>query len=276
MIGLPLRASDVEVFEQVIVPRYLSFFGALALNALIPHKPSSVANIGCRWGFPDHEIVERLEEGSIVGFDPSSEMVEVAKKLAAEQPSSKMTRTYQVEQGLPSKVAGDQFTHAICVHPICGALERLKLLQELQRILVPGGQAVLAVPLRGSFAEILDMVREYALRNDLAELATNIELAVASRPTIETVSEEMETAGLTEIDVDVQLLSVTFGTGREFLDDPIAKLIVEPEIRASLSADEVTMAGAIDYIRDAVSKYWSDGVFELTVNVGCVSGRRAA
>jgi hypothetical protein len=28
------------------------------------------------------------------------------------------------------------------------------------------------------------------------------------------------------------------------------------------------------YVHDAICKYWSEGVFELTVNVGCASGRR--
>lgn len=30
------------------------------------------------------------------------------------------------------------------------------------------------------------------------------------------------------------------------------------------------------YVRDAIDKYWSDSTFELTVNVGVVSGRRRA
>jgi RNase adaptor protein for sRNA GlmZ degradation len=31
---------------------------------------------------------------------------------------------------------------------------------------------------------------------------------------------------------------------------------------------------AFDYVREAIDKYWSDGMFELTVNVGCATGRR--
>jgi hypothetical protein len=27
-------------------------------------------------------------------------------------------------------------------------------------------------------------------------------------------------------------------------------------------------------VREAIDKYWSDGTFELTVNVGCATGRR--
>jgi SAM-dependent methyltransferase len=274
MIGPPLRVSDLEAFEQTVVPRYLSFFGGLAVNMLIPHAPAAVANVGCRWGFPDADIVERLGEGTLVGFDPSAEMIEVAKKQAMQPASTKMTRTYQVEAQIPSKIAGDQFTHAVCVHPLCTTEQRGGLLAELARLLVPGGQALLALPLRGSYAEIFDMVREYALRHDRTAVGEAVDAAVSSRPTIETITEELESAGLVDIDVDVQLLSVTFGTGREYLADPIASYVVEPEARAALGLEADIADAAMAYVREAVSKYWSDGVFELTVNVGCAAGRR--
>jgi hypothetical protein len=31
---------------------------------------------------------------------------------------------------------------------------------------------------------------------------------------------------------------------------------------------------ALAYVRQAIDKYWSDGPFELTVNVGCATGRK--
>jgi hypothetical protein len=30
----------------------------------------------------------------------------------------------------------------------------------------------------------------------------------------------------------------------------------------------------LSYVRDAIDKYWSEGKFELTLNVGCASARR--
>ncbi len=118
------------------------------------------------------------------------------------------------------------------------------------------------------------MIREYALRQDLMELGKAVDLAAASRPTIETISEEFENAGLTEVDVDVQLIAVSFTNGRDFLDDPIAKLMVFPELRSLLPMDADIAGPCMKYVYDAISKYWSEGVFELTVNVGCASGRR--
>ena len=44
--------------------------------------------------------------------------------------------------------------------------------------------------------------------------------------------------------------------------------------RAQLGIDE--LARAWEYVREAIDKYWSDGTFELTVNVGCATGRKIA
>jgi hypothetical protein len=141
-------------------------------------------------------------------------------------------------------------------------------------VVLPGGQALLALPLRGSFPEINDMVREFALRQDLAELSQAVDAAASSRPTIETISEEFETAGLSEVDVDVQLIAVSFSDGKEFLEDPIATLMVMPEMRTLLALEPDTGQRCFKYVHEAISKYWAEGVFELTVNVGCASGRR--
>ncbi len=72
----------------------------------------------------------------------------------------------------------------------------------------------------------------------------------------------------------MQLIAVSFSDGREFLDDPIANLLVFPEMRVLLSLEKEMADTCFRYIHDAISKYWSEGVFELTVNVGCASGRR--
>ncbi len=101
-----------------------------------------------------------------------------------------------------------------------------------------------------------------------------MDAAAVSRPTIETIAEEIEGAGLDEVEVDVQLIAVSFESGREFLEDPIARLMVIPESTAMLDVEPQIIDSMLKYLHHAVSKYWSEGVFELTVNVGCASARR--
>ncbi|HVY49201.1 MAG TPA: methyltransferase domain-containing protein [Minicystis sp.] len=267
-----LRADELETYDNAVVPRYLSFFGSLALDMLFPIPEAHVAHIGCRTGYPDAAIADKMPQSSLLGVDASGPAIEFARAKASLWPN--VRANYSISETVPTLLAESSFTHALALHPLCDAQGRGELLAELRRVLIPGGQALLALPLRGSFPEINDMVREYALRQDLPDLGKAVDVAAASRPTIETVSEEFETAGLTEVDVDVQLIAVSFNNGREFLEDPIAKLLVLPDATEVLGVDATIAESAMRYVAEAIGKYWSEGVFELTVNVGCASGRR--
>jgi ubiquinone/menaquinone biosynthesis C-methylase UbiE len=272
IFGAPLTAFDASLFEDSVVPRYLSFFGGLVAEMIIPSPGAQIAHIACRTGYPDPLVAEKMPSSVIVGVDGSAPATEVARAKA--ELYTEVQTTYLVGERVPTKLNERSFTHAYSVHPISDAKGRAALLGELRRVLMPGGQALLALPLRGSFPEINDMVREFALRQDLVELGKAIDDVAASRPNLETVSEEFENAGLSEVDVDVQLIAVSFGDGRQFLEDPIARLMVFPEMQVLLALDPELSTACFKYVHDAISKYWSEGVFELTVNVGCASGRR--
>jgi len=274
MLGPQLSDAEANLFENSVIPRYLAYFGSLTAEMLLPCPKAQVAHIGCRTGYPDAVMLDKVPDGSFFGVDNSASAIELARGRAMR--STGMRATYELGETIPTALPDATFTHAFAVHPLCDAEGRAQLLTELYRVLFPGGQAILALPLRGSFPELNDMIREFALRQDLSDLAASVDVAAASRPTIETVSEEFENAGLTEVDVDVQLIAVAFNNGREFLEDPIARLMVFPDLLAVLPMDEKVVTPCMRYIHDAISKYWSEGVFELTVNVGCASGRRLA
>ena len=61
-------------------------------------------------------------------------------------------------------------------------------------------------------------------------------------------------------------------SGRDFYEDPVSRLVLFPEFRTQLGVDDLGQAW--EYVRDAVDKYWSDSTFELTIHVGCASGRK--
>jgi SAM-dependent methyltransferase len=273
-LGPPLSAAEAAVFDASVIPRYLAFFGAAAAEMVFPWAQSMIVNIGCRTGYVEPLLAERVPGATVMSVDPSPEALEIARNKTSSLGA--LTVSHQVVDRLPVPLASDSFTHGLAVHPVVSAQERYALLAELRRIVVVGGQALVALPVRGSFPEIYDMLREYALRQDLPNFGKAVEVAVASRPTIESLSEEFEKVGLGEVDVDVQLLGVSFNSGREFLDDPIAQFIVFPDTRALLEVDSAAVDSAFRYVQDAITKYWSEGTFELTVNVGCASGRRIA
>ncbi len=271
----PLSAAEAAVFDASVIPRYLAFFGSAAAEMVFPWEHSTIVNIGCRTGYVEPLLAERVPGATVVSVDPSPDALDLAREKAAALGGA-LSVSHQVVDRLPMPLASDSFTHGLAVHPVVSAQERYALLAELRRIVVVGGQALVALPVRGSFPEIYDMLREYALRQDLPTFGKAVEVAAASRPTIESLSEEFEKVGLGEVDVDVQLLGVSFNSGREFLDDPIAQLIVFPDTRALLEVDAAAIDGAFRYVQEAITKYWSEGAFELTVNVGCASGRRIA
>ena len=128
------------------------------------------------------------------------------------------------------------------------------------------------MPLRGSDQEESDLFREYSLKNEHGELGRAVEAATLGRPTIESLSEELEDAGFDDIDVDVRQVSLSFAGGRAFTEDPITRLLVLPELQAHMGIAD--LSDPLSYLNDAIGKYWSRRDFELGVVIGTASAAR--
>lgn len=266
-----LGSSDAALFETFVVPRYLSLFGEAALDVLAHARGAQVLHIGCRTGYPDREILARLPQAHVVGCDASAPALGVARAKA--QTTGERGLEYVEAKELPLPFEDASFSHALSLHPPADPASRQGLLAEMHRLLTTHGQAVLALPMRGSFVEIADLLREYALKTDDGPLGDAVDRAMALRPTVESLSSEMEDAGFEYVDVELRRGSVAFEGGREFFEDPVTRLLLSSEFRRNVGLD---LDAPMAYVRDAIDKYWSDGRFELTVHVGCASGRRRA
>jgi SAM-dependent methyltransferase len=265
-----LTPADAAIFETFVVPRYLSLYGDLALDLLLAGDAARVIHVGCRTGYPDLKLYERVDQAEIVGLDASISALELARNKAVARRAESIE--YRVlEDGL-AELESEQFTHALCLHPIADAEQRLALFSEFKRLLCPGGQALIALPLRGSFQEVADLLREYALKVDDNEFSKAVEYALATRPSIESLSEELEGAGFEDVDVEIRQTFLPFDSGRAFMEDPVTRLQILPELRTWLG-EQHDLKKALEYVRDAIDKYWSEAKLELTVNVGCASAR---
>ena len=275
-----LGHEDAAVFETFVVPRYLSLFGEQLLRMLVPGRDARVCHIHCRTGYPDRLLLERLPNVHVHGCDASPWAIELARAKAAALGTNDggVVFDYRVADTLPLAFPTAAFSHAFTIHPLAAPRERRALLDELARIVAPRGQALVAMPLRGSFVEIADLLRECALKHELSELTNAVEAAMQLRPTDEVLERELEAVGFEYVDIDVRARTLKFAGGRAFFEDPITRLLVMPEfgVTAGLAAPAQGVVDPFSYVRDAIDKYWRGRTFEMTVNVAVASGRRSA
>ncbi len=266
-----LGPAEAAIFETFVIPRYLSHFGDLAMEMIAEGEEAQIVHLHCRTGYPNRGVALKLPGSAIVGTDTSTAALEIARVKAASTPE--MLADYRlVEEGMATPLPSAAFSHALTLHPLANPEDRAQLFAEMARLLAPNGQALISLPLRGSFQEVIDLIREFAVKVDDHAAALAAETASQMRPTVEMAGAELERAGFDFVDVTLRPVTLSFQSGRDFFEDPIARLLILPELRLDLGYPEADRAFA--YVREAIDKYWSDGSFELTVNVACASGRR--
>jgi SAM-dependent methyltransferase len=265
-----LGPAEAAIFETFVVPRYLSLFGELALEMIVESEQARIVHVQCRTGYPDRGVALKLPGAHIVGLDASPAALQLARAKAATM--SNMVAEYRVFEDLPTGLPASAFSHALTLHPLANADDRERLLAECARLLAPHGQVLVAMPLRGSFQELADLLSEYALKYDHVEVGQAVEDAALARPTVDELTAEVEKAGFEFVDVGLRPIVLPFRSGRDFFEDPVARFLILPEVKLHHGLDDGD--NALSYVREAIDKYWSEGTFELTVNVGCATGRR--
>ncbi len=265
-----LSPADAAVLETFAVPRYLGAFGELALELLLCGESIRLVHLGCRTGFPDLLIAERVPGAQLAGVDSSRTVIELARNKAAARGAS---IEYRVGDPFQTTFGEGHFSHALCLHPGLGVARRAGLLAEMYRLLYAGGQAVLALPMRGSFQELDDLLREFATKHDRPEVYRAVDAAALARPNVEALSEEFEAAGFDDIDIEVRPSALEFESGRAVREDPAMRLLVVPEYLAQFPPGSDLTEG-LAYVWKAMDRYWSEGRLELGVTLGCASARR--
>lgn len=270
--------EETAIFETFVVPRYLSFFGERVLHKLVIGRDPRVMNLQCGTGYPDRELIEKLPTAHVHGVDPSKHNIELAraKALSLVRAHAGIAFDYRVVEHLPTSFPSGVFSHAFTLQAPSNPESRAAVIDELGRLVAPRGQGLVALPLRGSFVEVFDLLRECALKHERHDLSTAVDAAALLRPTEEGIKKELEVVGFDNVDVDIRTRTLRFEGGRRFFEDPITRLLLLPEFRADLgpAASPAKGLDPFDYVRDAIDKYWSNSTFELTVQVGVAQGRR--
>jgi hypothetical protein len=136
----------------------------------------------------------------------------------------------------------------------------------------PGGQVVLATPLRGTWQEFLDLFREVLVDAGRLKAIDALAIHVDRMPEADTVARHLEAAGLKAVDIEVQHWELVFRSAREFFYAPIIEqgpLDRWKEVVGRESMQETFVA-----IKDTIDTYYSGRAFAVSVYGGRFAARK--
>lgn len=267
-----LEAEDAAAFDTFAVPRYLSLFGTMVLEMIADGDAPRIAHLCCRTGYPDRRLSLKLAGATIDGFDPSAPAIELASAKAATLPGMKASYTESSE--VPSSWEPGSYDRALTLHPLLARGVLPERVRSLATLVKPGGQVLVSTPMRGSFGEIGDLFREYAVKANRPEFAVATGVAERALPSKDGLVGLFEEAGLGRVEVEMIGATLRFPNARAFFEEPAVRLLVLADWQARMELP--SLRGALAHMREAIDKYWSDGVFELGIVVGCAVATKRA
>ena len=142
----------------------------------------------------------------------------------------------------------------------------------MMRALAPGGTALITAPLRGTWAEFLDLFRDVLRESRKGDRLDALDAYVAGLPDARRLTGWLEQAGFTETDVEVERWEILFKSSREFLFAPLVELGPLPQWKRVAGAGD-DMQDAFFFTKEAIDAYFKGRPFAISV-VGAVAWGR--
>jgi ubiquinone/menaquinone biosynthesis C-methylase UbiE len=265
-----------RIYDQEILPIWSSRFGRMVLRDLVLPPRAMVLDVACSTGYPSLEILRRLDEqGRIIAMDPSSPLLDVARRKAADLSGKRIFfRSDGATSGLA--FADEVYDLVVCNLGLDLATEPQATLREFARVAKTGGQVVTTLEMAGTWTEFYDIYREVLIKHDMNETLARLEHLIARHPDPERAIGWMEDAGLGGVHVDVATFTLLFKSSREFFFAPLIEYGPLADWK-EVAGKGQTLQDVFWYIKEAIDAYFRDRAFAVTVVAGCLRGiKRAA
>jgi len=264
-----------KVYDGEIVPAYAARFGALLMRHVPLRAKARVVEVGCATGHVTRELATRLASGShLTALDAGEAFVNEARLRIEAEAAAHAPVTFQV--GDPAALPVDDEAADVVVSnlAVAAAPDPGGAAEELARVLVPGGTALITTPLRGSWAEFLDLFRDVLRESGRKQNLAAIDRYVAALPDGDAAIRWLEQAGLGNVALEVERWEILFKTAREFFFSPLVELGPLSGWKRLAGTGE-DMQDAFFFTKEAIDHYFKGRPFAVTVVGAVVWGQKS-
>jgi ubiquinone/menaquinone biosynthesis C-methylase UbiE len=267
-----------KLYDDELLPAYAARFAALLLRQLDPPlvRPDPgvrILEVGCATGHLTRELVRRFPDAArMTVVDESRAMLGQARlKLAADRPRLAPVFELAAPDALP--LGDGEADLAVSNLAVWEAADPLGAVGELARVLSPGGRALVTLPLRGSWAEFVDLLGEVLRESGRRDGLTALERHERAFPDGGDAVAALEAAGLVDVTIDVDRWELLFRSAREFFFAPLVELGPLPAWKR-LTGGGDAMQDAFFFTKEAIDAYFKGRPFAVTIVGAVVTGRK--
>ena len=277
----PKRSLKIEklarIYDDEIAPVWGARFGKMLLRNLAVPARGQVLDISCATGYPTVEILRRMSEGSrLIAIDASSAMLDVARRKVADLgPLGKKGVFFRTESAVPKLSFADDVYDLVVCNLGLAEMPNLEIaLRDFARVAKFGGEVRCTLPLAGTFQEFHDLYREVLIKHDKHDALDRLDDYVARYPTIDQVQRCMRSACL-DGELVLEDFTLLFKSAREFFFAPVIEFGPLAEWK-EIGGNGQEMQDVFWYIKEAIDAYFDRRPFQVTVQAGCIIGRKVA
>lgn len=274
--GVDPQARLAKLYDAEILPAYAARFSRLLLGRVTPRAAARVIEVGCATGATTRELARRFRADShLTALDESPAFVAEARaKIEAERaPHARVAFVAQAGVPLRLPIEAGAADHVVSNLAIATCSDPPAAVREAARLLAPGGQLTITAPLRGSWAEFLDLFRDVLADAGKTARVTAVDRYVRALFDADAVAGWLRDAGLREVEVVVDRWEILFRTAREFF---FAPLIVQGPLPAwkRLTGAGEDMQDVFFFTKEAIDTYYRGRPFAVTVVAAAAKGKK--
>ena len=248
--------SAAENYNQHLVPAIFAPWAEELVDLAAPQPGDRVLDVACGPGVVARLVARRAGTGQITGLDVNPAMVKVARSLPSELPIS-----WQQGDARHLPFPGQAFHLVLCQQGLQFFPDRAAGLDQMRRVLMPGGRIALAVwgPIERSpgFAALAA-----ALDHHVSAAAAAAARSPFSLPGTSDLRDLIEGAGLQDVQVHSRTKMLRFPPPAEF----VHQYVWGSPIAAALGdADAAALEPAICEVTEALQPYLHDHVLSFPI-----------